>query len=60
MRTPPLRPFLKCPLPRPPANTCALRTRSFVFNFSAIFRASSLVFATPKFGTVIPASFSKE
>lgn len=46
-RTPPLRPFLKCPLPRPPASTWAFSTRFFVFKSVAICLASCADLATP-------------
>lgn len=55
--TPPFNPFLNAPFPLPPASTWAFSTISFTFRLLAISWASAFVFATPNFGTGIPASF---
>ena len=46
-RTPPLRSFLKVPLPRPPAKTCAFNTKLLVLSFLAISWTSLADVATP-------------
>lgn len=46
-RTPPLKPFLNAPLPRPPANTWAFNTKFSLFKSVAIFLASDGDVATP-------------
>uniref|UniRef100_A0A2M4B119 Putative secreted protein n=1 Tax=Anopheles triannulatus TaxID=58253 RepID=A0A2M4B119_9DIPT len=58
-RTPPLSPFLKEPFPRPPASTCAFKTRFFVLRSEAIFSASAPDVATPNLGVGMPASLRK-
>ncbi len=56
--TPPLKPFLKTPLPRPPAWICAFTTRLSDFNSFAAASASSGVRATLP-GEVATPNFRK-